>query len=133
MLLYLYSRPKRFGPRRLGLAGASALRRVTTRLPFRVLRVLSYPIAATLYSTVVMAGKIGDTVGVKALSGLPMSTYRDKPLGSLVLDTFDRLSAPIEHRFVWSELAPWFEDSGLHVDAARDDSGWFIVARRPEN
>ena len=60
-----------------------------------------------------------------------MATYRDKPFRSLVLDTFDRLSAPVEHRFVWSELAPWFDEAGLVVDAARDESGWFIVAHRP--
>ena len=47
-----------------------------------------------------------------------MSTYRDKPFRSLVLDTFDRLSAPVEHRYIWAELEPWFADAGLVVDAA---------------
>ena len=60
-----------------------------------------------------------------------MATYRDKPFRSLVLDTFDRLSAPIEHRFTWPDLAPWFAESGLVVDSHRDDSGWFVVAHRP--
>ena len=60
-----------------------------------------------------------------------MSTYRDKPFRSLVLDTFDRLSAPVEHRYIWAELAPWFADVGLVVDAARDETGWFVLARRP--
>ena len=131
LLLYLYSRPERLGPRRLGLAAAAALRRVTVRLPFDVLRVVCVPIAALLYSTIVLGGRIGDDRHVEALSALPMATYRDKPFRSLVLDTFDRLSAPIEHRYVWSDLAPWFEGSGLKVDAARDESGWFIVAHRP--
>jgi hypothetical protein len=66
------------------------------------------------------------------LSSLPMGTYRDKPLRSLVLDTFDRLSAPVEHRYVWADLAPWFEESGLVVDAHRDESGWLIVSHRPD-
>jgi SAM-dependent methyltransferase len=131
LLLYLYSRPEQLGPRRLGLAAAAALRRVTVKLPFDVLRVLSVPIAALLYGTVVLGGRVGDQRHVEALAALPMATYRDKPFRSLVLDTFDRLSAPIEHRYVWSDLAPWFESSGLRVDAARDDSGWFIVAHRP--
>ena len=48
-----------------------------------------------------------------------------------VLDTFDRLSAPVEHRYVWSELQPWFDQTGLVVDAARDETGWFILAHRP--
>ena len=46
-----------------------------------------------------------------------MDGYRRKPFRSLVLDTFDRLSAPVEHRYVWSELQPWFDDTGLVVDA----------------
>jgi hypothetical protein len=59
-----------------------------------------------------------------------MSTYRDKPFRSLVLDTFDRLSAPVEHRYVWAELEPWFAEAGLVVDAARDETGWFVLAHR---
>lgn len=129
--LYIYSRPVPVGPRRLGLAAATALRRLTVRLPHETLRSLCTPIAALLFGTVVAAGRLGDTLGIRQLSALPMGTYRDKPFRSLVLDTFDRLSAPIEHRFTWPELAPWFAESGLVVDSARDDSGWFIVAHRP--
>jgi SAM-dependent methyltransferase len=129
--LYLYSRPRRAGARQFGLAGAAALRRLTVRLPHRTLRTLSTPIAALLFVTVVAAGRMGDALRVRRLSALPMSTYRDKPFRSLVLDTFDRLSAPIEFRFTWADLAPWFAESGLVVDSARDDSGWFIVAHRP--
>jgi SAM-dependent methyltransferase len=129
--LYLYSRPERAGARGFGLAAAAALRRLTVRLPHRVLRALCTPIAALLFVTVVAAGRFGDAHGIQRFSTLPMGTYRDKPFRSLVLDTFDRLSAPVEHRFIWAELAPWFSESGLVVDSARDDSGWFVVAHRP--
>ncbi len=60
-----------------------------------------------------------------------MGAYRGKPLRSLTLDTFDRLSAPVEHRYVWADLAPWFSQAGLVVDAVRDETGWFILAHRP--
>jgi SAM-dependent methyltransferase len=128
--LYLYSRPERAGARGTGLAAAAILRRLTVRLPHRTLRALCTPIAALLFGTVVAAGRVGDALGVERLSALPMGTYRDKPFRSLVLDTFDRLSAPIEYRFTWAELEPWFRESGLVVDSARDDSGWFVVAHR---
>jgi SAM-dependent methyltransferase len=130
--LYLYSRPEGWGFRRLGLAAATSFRRATVHVPHRLLRVLCVPVAALLWVTVVAAGRFGERRGNERLTALPMRTYRDKPFRSLVLDTFDRLSAPVEHRFVWSDLAPWFQDSGLEVDAARDDSGWFIVAHRPD-
>ena len=131
ILVYLYSRPPTPGLRATGLRLAAALRTVTVRLPHRVLKVLSAPIAAALYYGVVVPGEIGDRRKVSALSKLPMYAYRGSPLRSLVLDTFDRLSAPVEHRYVWSELAPWFDDAGLVVDAARDETGWFVLAHRP--
>ncbi len=131
ILLYLYSRPSERGLRAAGLWLSAALRTVTVRLPHRVLKAVSAPIAAVLYYGLVVPGEIGDRRKVSALSNLPMDAYRGGPLRGLVLDTFDRLSAPVEHRYVWSELAPWFEDAGLVVDAARDETGWFVLAHRP--
>jgi SAM-dependent methyltransferase len=131
ILLYLYSRPPTFGLRAVALSAAKALRTITVRLPLRLLRVVSAPIAALLYYGVVVPGAYGDRQRMSALSGLPMDAYRGKPLRSLVLDTFDRLSAPVEHRYVWQELAPWFTGAGLVVDAARDETGWFVLAHRP--
>ncbi len=130
ILLYLYSRPAEFGLRSAALSVASALRTITVKLPHRLLKVVSAPIASILYWGVVLPGEYGDRHGVAALAGLPMSAYRGKPLRSLVLDTFDRLSAPVEHRYVWEELATWFSGAGLVVDAARDETGWFVLAHR---
>ena len=130
ILIYLYSRPATRGVRSVALSLATSLRRVTVRLPHAILRVLCAPIALLLYGGIVFPGEIGDRWGVAGLSGLPMSAYRRKPLRSLVLDTFDRLSAPVEHRYVWSELSPWFSDAGLMVDAAREETGWFVCAHR---
>jgi hypothetical protein len=131
MLLYLYSRPPTAGFRSLALGAAAALRTVTVRLSHRRLKAVSGPIAALLYGGVVVPGQWGERHGVPALAELPMRAYRGKSLRSLELDTFDRLSAPVENRYVWEELAPWFEEAGLVVDAARDDTGWFVLAHKP--
>lgn len=131
MLVYLYSRPDRLGARRVGLSLSAALRTVTVRLPHRLLRPCSWVVAAILSVLVVRPGAWGERRRIGALAGLPMAGYRGKPFRSLVLDTFDRLSAPVEHRYVWSELAPWFAAEGLEVSAARDEAGWFVVSRKP--
>lgn len=131
ILVYLYSRPPTFGARTAALAAAREVRKVTVRMSHRSLKRLSTPIAACLYAAFVVPGRWGESHGHGALAGLPMDTYRDKPFRSLVLDTFDRLSAPVEHRYVWSELERWFRDAGLVVDAARDETGWFVLAHRP--
>ncbi len=132
LLVYLYSRPETRNARAIALAAAAAVRRVTVHLPHSTLRVLAAPIASVLYVGIVIPGRWGERIRkLRALKGLPMNTYRDKPFRSLVLDTFDRLSAPVEHRYTWSELEPWFADAGLVVDAARDDTGWFVLCHRP--
>jgi SAM-dependent methyltransferase len=131
LLLYLYSRPARAGLRSTALWTAAFLRRLTVRMEHRDLRALSGPIAAALYVGVVLPGELGDRWGISRLARLPMDAYRGKPLRSLVLDTFDRLSAPVEHRYVWSELEPWFTEAGMVVEAARDETGWFVLARKP--
>ncbi|HEX2119380.1 MAG TPA: class I SAM-dependent methyltransferase, partial [Acidimicrobiales bacterium] len=131
VLVYLYSRPERLGTRRVGLAAASGARRLTVRLPHPVMRALSAPVAGALYVTFVLPGAAGRRFGVTPLARLPLATYRGQPVRSLWLDTFDRLSAPVEHRYVWSELEPWFRDAGLEVEGVREEAGLFIVARRP--
>jgi hypothetical protein len=130
MLLYLYSRAEGAGVRRLGLEGASVLRRLTVRMPHPLLRALSAPLAALLYAAFVVPGRLGASRGLRRLAGLPLSTYRGMPLRSLWLDTFDRLSAPIEHRYSWNDVAPWFEESHLVVEHVREESGLFVVARK---
>jgi len=130
ILVYVYSRPSVFGTRRLALAAARVLRGLTVRTPHRLLRVLCAPVAALLYVGVVRPGAFGERARIGPLARLPMAGYRGKSLRSLLLDTFDRLSAPVEYRYVWEELAPWFEEEGLLVDAAREEAGWFVLAHR---
>jgi SAM-dependent methyltransferase len=130
-LVYVYSRPDHGGVRAAGLAAAASLRRVTVRLPHRLLRAVCAPLAGLLYAGVVVPGAVGQRRGIERLRDLPLQTYRGKPVRSLWLDTFDRLSAPLEARYTWADLAPWYERAGLEVEAVRDDAGLFVVARRP--
>lgn len=131
LLVYLYSRPETRGARQIGLDAAAAVRRLTVRLPHPLLRSLSVPIASALYLAVVLPGAAGRRMGIGPLARLPLATYRGQPVRSLWLDTFDRLSAPVEHRYVWADVEPWFRDEGLEVEAVREEAGLFILARRP--
>jgi SAM-dependent methyltransferase len=131
ILLYLYSRPETVNVRSVALQASTAVRKMTTRMSHPRLKTVSTPIAAALWWTFVKPGEWGEDHGVDALADLPMYGYRRKPFRSLVLDTFDRLSAPVEHRYVWSELQTWFDETGLVVDASREETGWFVLAHRP--
>jgi SAM-dependent methyltransferase len=134
LLVYLYSRPETPGVRALGLRGAATLRRITVGLPKPLLRRLCRPLAAFLYGTVVVPGRLGDQVGARRLSALPLATYRGAPLRSLWLDTFDRLSAPLEARFTPSEVASMLDVCGLTVKAVRSNprlAGILALAAAP--
>ncbi len=89
ILLYLYSRPEHGGVRAAALAAAKAFRTVTSRMPPRILKPLSTPVAGLLYGAVVVPGRWGQEHGRRGLAALPMSTYRGMPFRSVVLDTFD--------------------------------------------
>ena len=130
LFLYLYSAPEGRGIRQVGLAAAREMRRVTTRLPFKFLRALCLPLAAILRVLLVIPGEIGDRRKIAKLSSLPLTTYRTKSFRSLWLDTFDRLSAPIEHRYRWHELQSWFDQAGLNVESVREDAGWYFTLRK---
>ena len=130
LFVYLYSRPARFNVRALALRAASAIRRVTTRVPHGLLRALCAPLGFLLYLTFVLPGRLGEALRIPGMRSLPLHAYRQRPVRSLWLDTFDRLSAPIEHRYLLSDVEPWFERAGLRIEAARDDAGLFILGRR---
>jgi SAM-dependent methyltransferase len=131
LLLYLYSRPAKRGLRAGALAAARLFRRWTVRMPHPLLKKISVPIALLLYCCFVLPGHYGRRLGVSGLARLPLAFYHGRPLRSLWLDTFDRLSAPIEHRYLWRDLESWFTSAGLTVQSVREESGLFIVARRP--
>jgi SAM-dependent methyltransferase len=130
ILVYLYSRPSTVGARTVALSAARAMRTLTVRMPHRLLRAVSAPVAVLLSVFVVRPGAFGARIGIRPLARLPMAGYRGKPWRSLFLDTFDRLSAPVEHRYVWEELAPWFSEESLVVESAREEAGWFVLAHR---
>ncbi len=101
------------------------------KLPHPVLRAVSAPVAAALYAGVVVPGRLGARVGLRRLEGLPLATYRGKPARSLWLDTFDRLSAPTENRYVPAEVEAWFTRAGLRVEHVREEAGLFVVGSKP--
>lgn len=97
--VYLYWEPEQAWHRLL-LKGVTLARRVTTRMPHRVLLALCYPLSVVLLILFVWPYSILRRISfTKALADqLPLKTYADYPFGVLVNDQFDRFSAPIERR-----------------------------------
>lgn len=130
LLIYVYSRPEAIGVRAAGLAGARLLRLLTRRMHHPLLRWISLLIAGVLWVTFVLPGTLGNRMRIKSLTSLPLQTYRQRPFRSLWLDTFDRLSAPLEARYTWSEIEPWFKEEGIVPVSVREDAGIIVYGQK---
>jgi hypothetical protein len=115
----------------LGLV--SVIRRVTTRLPYPLLYVLSYPAA-----WVAFVGFVWPYMALRRVPGLrklaeriPMRQYAEYPFGVCVNDQFDRFSAPIENRYKKSQVEGWLRRAGLVDIRVTANSGWVASGRKP--
>jgi SAM-dependent methyltransferase/uncharacterized protein YbaR (Trm112 family) len=130
--LYLYWVPPRPG-HRLILRGVTLARRLTTRLPHRLLHVACYPLAALLFATIVLPYRLMRRIArlERIADALPLKAYADYPFGVLINDQFDRFSAPIERRFTRDEAERMMRDAGLADVVILPNNGWVCDGRRP--
>jgi hypothetical protein len=123
--VYLYWVPER-PSHRVALKAVSIVRRVTVRMPHRLLHLLCYPLAAMLQVAVVLPYRA--LRRFKALEGVaeafPLKTYANYPFGVLVNDQFDRFSAPIEQRYTRREVEQMLQRAGLTEIDVRPNYGW---------
>ena len=108
-------------------------RRVTTRMPHRVLLALCYPLSVVLLILFVWPYSILRRISfTKALADqLPLKTYADYPFGVLVNDQFDRFSAPIERRYEREEVEQIMRRAGLINVKTYANAGWLAEGERP--
>jgi SAM-dependent methyltransferase len=129
--IYLYWVPERAWHIRL-LRLVGVVRRVTVRLPRRLLHILCYPLAALLGVAFVWPYRILRRVPRLRwmAEALPLKTYADYPFGVLVNDQFDRFSAPLERRYRRDEVAAMLEAAGLTGVQVLPNHGWIGDGRR---
>jgi SAM-dependent methyltransferase len=130
--VYLYWDPPRRG-HRLILRGVTLARRVTTRLPHRLLHIACYPLAAFLFATIILPYRVMRRFPrlKRIADALPLKAYADYPFGVLVNDQFDRFSAPVERRFTRAEAERMMRDAGLVDVVVLPNNGWVCDGRRP--
>ena len=132
--VYLYWQPERSWHRSI-LRGVAAARRVTTRLPHRLLLALCYPLSLALWVFFVgphrLLRRFQVTRGLA--DSLPLKTYADYPFGVLVNDQFDRLSAPVERRYTSAEVTRMMERAGLEEVFTTPNAGWVSEGVRPSD
>jgi SAM-dependent methyltransferase len=123
--VYLYWVPEhRWHARVLRLV--TAARRVTVRLPHRLLHALCVPLAAALAVTVVWPYRLLRRIPRlrRVADAFPLKTYADYPFGVLVNDQFDRFSAPLERRYTRAEVVEMLRGAGLENVSVIANHGW---------
>ena len=98
-------------------------RRVTTRVPFRPLRIFSWCVAVGCEICFVAPYRVlRNTRWKRFAETLPLKLYADFPFRLVYQDQFDRFSAPIENRYDREDVEGWLMRSGV--------KNWVIVGAR---
>jgi SAM-dependent methyltransferase len=127
--IYLYW--KRHGWKGRLLDAVTAARRLTTRMPFPVLRAFCRVLSYGLFGGVVLPYRALSTVGVRAIEEWPLFVYSKYPLNVLYNDQFDRFSAPIEKRYDPDEVRAILERVGFVNITVRPCFGWIADGIKP--
>ena len=133
VLVYLYHALEGEPLKRAILRAVEGVRRVTTRLPHRVLLPLTNALGYGLYAGVVMPYRLLSRFSAtRALAErFPLKSYADYPVRVIVNDQFDRFSAPIENRYRRDEVNDWLERAGLTHTTILPGAGWRAVGQQP--
>jgi len=127
--IYLYW--KRHGWKGRLLDAVTVARRVTTRMPFPVLRGFCRILSYGLFGGVVLPYRALSMAGVRAVQEWPLFVYSKYPLNVLFNDQFDRFSAPIEKRYEPEEVRALLERAGLVSITVRPCFGWIADGTKP--
>lgn len=127
--VYLYW--KRHGWRGALLSLATAARRVTTKMPFGLLKACCWILSVPLYAFVVLPYRALSALGVRAHETWPLFVYSKYPFNVIYNDQFDRFSAPIEKRYDPHEVKALLEAAGLRDIQVRPCFGWVADGTKP--
>jgi SAM-dependent methyltransferase len=126
---YLYW--KRHGGTGALLRLVNAVRPVTTRLPFRLLRWLCWMLSVVLWFAVILPYRLLVSIGVHGIASWPLFVYTRHPFRILYNDQFDRFSAPLEKRYDSEEVAALLESAGLRDVRVEPCVGWIAEGVKP--
>jgi 2-polyprenyl-3-methyl-5-hydroxy-6-metoxy-1,4-benzoquinol methylase len=131
--IYLYWSPEGQPIKRALLAMVAAGRKITTRLPHKMVYALAFPAAVAAFAFFVWPYRLLKTIpGLKSLAEkTPMRHYAAFPFRVCVNDQLDRFSAPIENRYTAADVAGWLSRAKLEQTKISPAYGWVGTGRKP--
>ena len=127
--VYLYW--KRHGGVGAVLRLVNAVRPVTTRLPFWLLRWLCWMLSVVLWFAVILPYRLLAAAGVRDMADWPLFVYARYPFRILYNDQFDCFSAPLEKRDHPEEVSALLESAGLRDVRVDARFGWIAEGVKP--
>jgi SAM-dependent methyltransferase len=130
--IYLYWKPEQRPVKAALLAGVSAVRQLTTRLPHGAVHLLAYPTAAMAYVFLVWPHRIFRRLPLfnRIAEELPMKQYATLPFRVCVNDQLDRFSAPIENRYTRADVQNWLARASLEAPRVGENFGWVATGKK---
>lgn len=130
-LLYLYydfdNRPAWF---RYVWKTSDVGRRLVSKTPFRVRKLLTGMIAAAVYWPLARTAKAAEHAGVD-VRNFPLATYRNTSFYTMRTDAHDRFGTRIEHRFSRAKIAEMMTQAGLtDIEFSPDVPHWVACGRK---
>jgi SAM-dependent methyltransferase len=131
--IYLYWSPEGQPIKRALLAMAAVGRKITTRLPHKMVYALAFPAAVAAFAFFVWPYRLLKVIpGLKSLAEkIPMKQYAGFPFRVCVNDQLDRFSAPIENRYTKQQVADWLLRAKLESTKVNAAYGWVGTGRKP--
>lgn len=112
------------------LTAVGMVRRVTTRMPFPLVRAFSWGVAVGCDLIFVAPYRIlRNRRWGSFAETLPLKLYADFPFRLLYQDQFDRFSAPIENRYDREEVEGWLKRAGVEDWEILRGSGWRAMGK----
>jgi SAM-dependent methyltransferase len=132
-LVYLYYR---FDNRPLWFRGlwwiSNLLRKLLSRLPFVMKRMMTDLVAILVYFPLARISKLVQRIGGDP-ANLPLSIYRDHSLYTMRTDSLDRLGTRLEHRFTRKEIKTMLESAGLvNISFRESEPFWCAVGYKSQ-
>ena len=106
------------------------LRRIISRMPFRMRRLITEILALCIYWPLARIAKLCELCGMK-ITHFPLSGYRDKSFYTMRTDSFDRFGTAVEKRFSKSQIREMMTRAGLNrITFSEKPPFWCAVGYR---
>lgn len=109
--------------------GSDAVRKVVSRLPFRVRKGVTDVIAVTVYWPLIRFASVSERLGAD-VSSFPLSAYRGNSFYTMRTDALDRFGTRLEQRFTRAQIEAMMLRCGLGGIIFREDTPYWVACGR---